>query len=120
MFKQRDADETANYDPARDLQELIKHITSHADIRLFAPMSSSAFGPLTAPRPNRPGQAACGLKAGVGPQLQQPADGPRTQMGPAAGGASRGLRPEPTMRSRRWRSKLVVQVRLVQVRDWLR
>jgi hypothetical protein len=59
LFKQRghDAHETANGDPARDVRRLLKHITSHADVGstwdTSAPMSSSALGPLTAPRPNR-------------------------------------------------------------------
>ncbi len=94
--------ETANCDPARDLRGLLKHITSHAYVTcprgLSAPMSSSAFGPHTAPKAQPEDPAAGGSKAGVGPQLPRSAGGPRTRLGHAAGGASRGMRPESTMR----------------------
>ena len=79
--------ETANLEQAHDLQEISDHITSHVDVRLSAPMSSSALGLHSAPL------AHSGLDSfGGGPRPAAPAGhpqhSPQAQLGTAAGGAS--------------------------------
>jgi hypothetical protein len=64
-------------------------MTSHVDVRLSAPMSSSALGPLTAPSAQSIRQPAVPSKADVGPQPQRPAHGPQTQSGPVSKHAAR-------------------------------
>ncbi len=87
--------ETANREPAHDLQEILEHITSHVDVRLSAPMSSSVLGLHSATRAHS-GPAARPVApsvAGLGPQLPRATHGPQTRttrLGTAAGGASRG------------------------------
>ena len=100
--------ETANREPAHDLQEILEHITSHVDVRVSAPMSSSVLGLHSAPRAHS-GPAAGGSFGG-GPRPAAPAGHPR----PAAPVGYCGRRCvagdcglEPAMRSRRWRSDAV-------------
>ena len=90
--------ETANREPAHDLQEILEHITSHVDVRVSAPMSTRLPGPIRVQQPAaRPRPAA-------------PAGHPR----PAAPVGYCGRRCveghcglEPAMRSRQWRSDAV-------------
>ena len=79
--------ETANCEPAHDLQEILEHITSHVDVRLSAPMSSSVLGLHSAPR-----APTAGGSFGGGPRSTANAatPGPQPRLGTAAGGASRG------------------------------
>ena len=100
--------ETANSESAHDLQETLEHITSHVDVCLSAPLSSSALGPHSAPRAHS-GPAAGGCFSG-GPRPAAPAGHPR----PAAPGGYCGRQCvaghfglEPATRSRRWRSDAV-------------
>jgi hypothetical protein len=100
--------ETANREPAHDLQEKLEHITSHVDIRLSAPMSSSSLGLHSVPRAQS-GPAAGGSFSG-GPRPAAPVGHPR----PADPVGYCGLRCvaghcglEPAMRSRRSRSDAV-------------
>ncbi len=86
--------ETANREPAHDLQEISEHITRHVDVRLSAPMSDSALGLHSAPRagaggPVRVRKPAAPSVAGLVPQLPRATHGPQTRLGTAAGGASR-------------------------------
>ena len=67
--------ETANREPAHDLQEILEHITSHVDVRVSAPMSSSVLGLHSAPRAHS-GPAAGGSFGG-GPRPAAPAGHPR-------------------------------------------
>jgi hypothetical protein len=64
LIRISDADETAscNTGPWR-----LKGIISHVDVRLSAPMSSSALGPLTAHSAPKGRAAGGSSKAGVGP-----------------------------------------------------
>jgi hypothetical protein len=62
---------------------------SRAHVRFSTPMSSSALAPLA----HKCQPAGGSSKAGLGPQLPRPAHGPQTQSRPAAGGASRSMRP---------------------------
>ena len=67
--------ETANREPSHDLQEILEHITSHVDVRVSAPMSSSVLGLHSAPRAHS-GPAAGGSFGG-GPRPAAPAGHPR-------------------------------------------
>jgi hypothetical protein len=79
----RSNDETANREPAHDLQEILEHVTSHVDVRLSAPMSSSVLGLHSAPLAHS-GPAAGGSFGG-GPRTTAPAGHPRPA-DPAASG----------------------------------
>ena len=85
--------ETANREPAHDMQEILEHITSHVDVRLSAPMSSSVLRLHTAPRAHSgpaAGGSFGGAVAGLDPQLPRATHSPQTRFGTAAVGASRG------------------------------
>ena len=102
--------ETANLEQAHDLQEISDHITSHVDVRLSAPMSSSALGLHSAPL------AHSGLDSfGGGPRPAAPARTRRPPTAQPAGPVGYCCRRcvagrcclEPVMRSRRWRRDAV-------------
>ena len=79
--------ETANRESAHDLQEILDHITSHVDVRLSAPMSSSVLRLHSAPRAH---SGAAPSVVGLDPHLLRATHGPQPWLGTAAGGASRG------------------------------
>ena len=104
----RSNDETANREPAHDLQEILEHITSHVDVRLSAPMSSSVLGLHSAPRAHlgpAAGSSFCdGHRTTAPAGRPRPAD-PVGYCGRRCVAGHCGL--EPAMRSRRWRSDAV-------------